>query len=179
MTDATEATLPDAAEPLGPPPKQVAAAFWVFLGIVAVRLILLPFTIVRQWSVNERVIESGRTKYGQAVAEQSAGLIHGASITGQLIVVALFALCLLAAFRLRRGAAWARVVATILGAVSVVTAALDWRSPIALTLGVAGIAGIVLLWVRPSNAWFRAARETRRAEAQRRADAEASVNGAS
>jgi hypothetical protein len=171
MTDATEARLPEHVEPPTLRPAQVSAAFWVFLSLIAVRLVLLPFTAIHQWSITDNTLAASRAKYGAPIAAQTAGILHGVTITSDVIVVALYGLCLLAALRLRRGVAWARIVLTVLGAVSITTAAFGWSSPIGVAMGAAGIAGIVLLWLRPSNAWFRATIAARRAEAQSRAEA--------
>ncbi|WP_285117228.1 hypothetical protein [Leifsonia sp. fls2-241-R2A-40a] len=170
MTDMMGTTaVTEGSATLGPRPMQVTVAFWVFLGLVAIRLVLLPATAIQQWSVTDRVIAHTSAKDGARVSDAAAGTLHAITIFGDLIVVALFGLCLLAAFRIRRGAGWARVVLTVLGAVSFVIAAFGWRSPLALALAAAGAAGTVLLWSAPTNRWFRAARAIRLAEAQRRA----------
>ena len=171
MTDmmGTTAVTEDPAS-LGPRPVQVTVAFWVFLGLIAVRLVLLPFTAIQQWSTADRVIAHTSAKDGARVSDAAAGTLHGISIFSDLIVLSLFGLCLLAAFRTRRGAGWARIVLTVLGAVSITIAALGWSSLLAAALGAAGAAGVVLLWLAPTNRWFRAARAIRLADARRRAE---------
>lgn len=147
MSDSMEPPTTERVDLLGRWPAQIQAAFWVFLAIIAVRLIILPFVIVHQWSLGET------------------------GIVADVVVVALYALCVLAAVRLRRGAGWARIVLTVLGAVSIVTAAFALLSATGLAIGAAGIAGIVLLWLPASNAWFRAGKASMLAEARDRAAA--------
>ena len=176
MSDAME---PPPAEPAELPrrwPAQVRVAFWVFLALIAARLVIVPFTFVRQWSLADGTLAADRAKYGAAAAGSGDAALHGATITGDVFVVALYALCVLAAFRLKRGASWARIVLTVLGVVSIATAAFALRSPTGIAIGVAGIAGTILLWLRPSNAWFREGSAARRAEARRRAEVTAAAN---
>lgn len=179
MADATSSAAPteDPASP-GPRPVHVAIAFWVFLALVAVKLVLLPFTAIQQWSITDRDIANTTAKDGASVGDAVAGTLHGSNVFSDLLVFALLGLCLLAVFRIRRGAGWARIVLTVLGAVSIATAALAWSSLLALALGAAGAVGTVLLWLPRANAWFRAARAIRLAEAQRRAQSRGTVGSA-
>ncbi|MFP3467172.1 hypothetical protein [Leifsonia sp. SIMBA_070] len=170
MTDMMGATaVTEGPSSLGPRPVQVTVAFWVFLGLVAIRLVLLPSTTIRQWSIADRVIAHTSAKDGARVSDAAAGTLHAINIFSDLIVLALFGLCLLAAFRIRRGAGWARIVLTVLGAVSIAIAAFGWSSLLAVSLGAAGTVGVVLLWLAPTNRWFRVARAIRLTGARRRA----------
>ncbi len=179
MTETTgaEALTEGPASP-GRRPFQVTAAFWVFFALVAVKLVLLPSSAIQQWSITTRVIAQTSAKDGARVSQTAAATLHGMNVFSDLVTLALFGLCLLAVFRLRRGAGWARVVLTVLAAVSIAIAAIGWSSLLALALGAAGAVGVVLLWLPSANAWFRAARAIRLADARQRAQSRTSIGAA-
>ena len=160
-----------ASEAAGKWPTQVRIAFWVFLAVIAFRVVLIPLTIVREWIQAEAILRVGGAKYSAQAVLTAQEMVHGAAIFADVLVVALYGLCVLAAFALRRGSGWARIVLTVLGALSILTAVLALGTPTGAALGLAGAAGIILLWLKPSNAWFRAGKAARLAEAHRRADA--------
>ncbi|MFE4468504.1 hypothetical protein ACFRFH_06770 [Leifsonia sp. NPDC056824] len=147
-------------------PVQVRIAFWVFIAVIAFRVALIPFTIVHQWALADALLHSETAKYGERAASDAQGMMHGTSIVADLMVVALYGLCVLAAFALRRGSGWARIILTVLGALSILTAILALGTPKGVAEGLAGAAGIVLLWLKPSNAWFRAGKAARLAAAR-------------
>ena len=158
-------------------PVQVRTAFWLFLAVIAIRVVLLPFTIMRAWARTDAVLHADAAKYSAQVVSDSQGFVHGSAIAGALMIIAFYGVCVLAAFALKRGSGWARIMLTVLGALAILTAILALGSPTGGIEGLAGATGIVLLWLRPSNAWFRPGKEARLAAARRRAEARMAEGG--
>jgi hypothetical protein len=157
-----------------PRPKTVTAAFVVFLVVIVGHAAFLPEAVIQQWTRADSEVPGSRARYGAQIADSTLGLMHGATVFSTILVLAVYALLVLAAVRMRRGGGAARVVLTVLGALVVAGTLLGSTLLLAAALGLLGSAGIALLWVTPSSAWFRAIKAQRR----RTADASSPVAAA-
>jgi hypothetical protein len=156
---ASGSTPPSAGSPAGPPPTLVRIAFWLFIGAAAVRLITLVFTIA--------TISTARVALAHQAALQGRNLtpseLNAALAVG--IVVALFVgLVLIAAqvvfaIFVLRGANWARWVVTVLAAISLFSILSTFGLGALLTA--ASVVAAVLIWLTPSNNWFRAVKASK------------------
>ena len=121
----------------GARPGTVETAFWLYLIAPVIGLILSLLSIGRVTS-----------------SAAASNLPHGAVIAGVVIGIVINVIYLIAVIVIdtffRRGANWARIVLTVLAALSVFGI---------LGLGaitfVIGLVAIILSWLPASNAWFR------------------------
>ena len=172
MGDASEApseTPAEAASPgvigVVPRPKTVTAAFVVFVVVIVGHAAFLPEAVIQQWTRADSEVPGSGARYGAQIADSTLGVMHGATVFSTILVLAVYALLVLAAVRMRRGGGAARVVLTVLGALVVAGTLLGSTLLLAAALGLLGSAGIALLWVTPSSAWFRAMKAERRRSA--------------
>lgn len=130
MTATTTATRPGTVE----------TAFWLYLAAPVIGLIL-------------SLVSIGRVTSSAAAAHlPQAAVVAGVVIGIVINVIYLVAVIVIDTF-FRRGANWARIVLTVLAALSVFGI---------LGLGaitfVIGLVAIILSWLPASNAWFRSLR---------------------
>lgn len=153
------AHMPEAARP--PLPREVNLAFWL---IIAAGVLNFISTLLGSGSAGP----AGAAGIGIGIA-----LIVGILTTGIYVLLAVF---------IRKGHNWARITATVLAGISVLLLLMSWftlaalqsnpevqaqlgdqslqPSGFAITLNILvvllGVAGVVLCWLKPSNAYFRA-----------------------
>ena len=122
-------------------PGTVDGAFWLYLVAPIVGLIL-------------GLVNLGTNLPAASATAASAGVGNGAVVAAVVIGLVIVAFIVSDVF-FRRGANWARIVLTVLGALSI--------------LGVIGLGAIpfvlyaiaiVLSWLPASNAWFRSVKGT-------------------
>jgi len=126
----------------GTRPGTVETAFWLYLAAPVIGLILAFVNI-------------GRVTSSTAAANLPQGAVIAGVVIGIVVnVIYLVAVIVIDMF-FRRGANWARIVLTVLAALSVFGI---------LGLGaitfVIGLVAIILSWLPASNAWFRSVRGT-------------------
>jgi hypothetical protein len=85
------------------------------------------------------------------LATAAIGVAIGLSIITLIFWAIVFVLF---AFFMRRGANWARIVLTILTVVSLLNILPGF--PFGLIQVIASIVAVILIWLRPSSAWFAA-----------------------
>lgn len=139
MTDPTTRTTTTTT---GARPGTVETAFWLYLAAPVVGLVLSLLSI-------------GRVTSSAAASNLPQGAVMAGVAIGIVInVIYLVAVIVIDTF-FRRGANWARIVLTVLAALSVFGI---------LGLGaitfVIGLVAIILSWLPASNAWFRSVRGT-------------------
>ena len=97
---------------------------------------------------------SGTDLHGQS-AEQVVNAVIAFAIGWSIVTLIFWAIVfVLFAFFMRRGANWARIVLTVLTALSLLNIIPGF--PFGLLQVLAAIVGVVLMWLRPSTAWFAA-----------------------
>jgi hypothetical protein len=129
----------------GARPRTVDAAFWLYLVSPIIGLVLSFVSI-------------SATTSSAAAANLPQGAVMAGVVLGIVInVLYLVAVIVIDTF-FRRGANWARIVLTVLAALSVF-GVLSLHGLGTITFLVA-LAAIVLSWVPASNAWFRSVRGT-------------------
>ena len=136
MTDPTTRTT------TGARPGTVETAFWLYLAAPVIGLILSLLSIGRVTSS----AAASNLPQGAVMAGVAIGIVINVIYLVAVIVIDIF---------FRRGANWARIVLTVLAALSVFGI---------LGLGaitfVIGLVAIILSWLPASNAWFRSVRGT-------------------
>lgn len=153
------AHMPEPARP--PLPREVNLAFWL---IIAAGVLNFISTLLGSGSAGP----AGTASIGVGIA-----LLVGILTTGIYVLLAVF---------IRKGHNWARITATVLAGISLLLLLMSWLtltalqsnpevqaqlggqslqpSGFAITLNILvvllGVAGVVLCWLKPSNAYFRA-----------------------
>ncbi|MGH1524893.1 hypothetical protein ACRAWC_13000 [Leifsonia sp. L25] len=139
-------------------PTTVNTAFWLYIASAVLSVIGGIVTIATASSGRAEIIRqlqsSGTNLHGQNIdtlATAAIGVAIGLSIVTLIFWAVVFVLF---AFFMRRGANWARIVLTVLTAVSL----LNFRPgfPFGLIQVIASIVAVILIWLRPSSAWFAA-----------------------
>ncbi|MFJ7751410.1 hypothetical protein ACIQXM_15825 [Arthrobacter sp. NPDC097144] len=148
----------------GPAPREVMTGFWL---IVAAGILTFISTLVSTFSAADDPLAALTPEERQMFEENGVTdeLFRSTFVTAGIIlsVIALLVYILLAVL-IRKGKNWARIVATVFAAISAVgllatlVTGLAFSSPLNLlsTLGsLAGIAGVVMLYLMPSRPYFR------------------------
>ncbi|HEY0374752.1 MAG TPA: hypothetical protein VGC94_08140 [Amnibacterium sp.] len=127
-------------------PGTVEAAFWLFLVTPIIGLILGLVNLGGGISAANQVAARAGVGGGAVIAGIVIGLVIDIVLLAAFIVVDVF---------FRRGANWARIVLTVLGALSVF--GIIGLGAITFVLYVVAI---ILSWLPASSAWFRSVRGT-------------------
>ncbi|WP_299167218.1 hypothetical protein [uncultured Arthrobacter sp.] len=155
----SSASMPEAAKP--PMPREVNLAFWLIIAAGVLNFI-------------STLMGSGNTggPAGAAAIGVGIGIVVGILTTGVYVLLAVF---------IRKGHNWARITATVLAGISILLMIMSWVTlaalqgnaeiqaqldgqslepsgfSIALNVLVVllGVAGVVLCWLKPSNAYFK------------------------
>ncbi len=161
------ATRVRAAQPAGssaptPRPRTVTAGIGAFLVYTVLSLIssvigFVTFDTLVEQAAEDAGFEADLSGLEDAIAISS--LVFGLVIAGLYLVMAWFAW---------KGANWARIVLWVFGGIALLLGLLGLASSsgVLALLGVlqlaALVAGVVLLALKPSNAWYRAESQRRR-----------------
>ncbi|WP_284975542.1 hypothetical protein [Arthrobacter sp. efr-133-TYG-104] len=138
-------------------PQLVNVSFWMLLGCALLTLISLPLTIVMlNSSAGQSMVEQAIQAQGtQDPAVTVSNLINLAITFLVIISIIMIGLYTLVAFKIRRGKNWARILGTVLAALSLLGLAQLGLTTITILLG---IAAIVLLYLPSSAPYFRKAK---------------------
>ncbi|GAB3673213.1 hypothetical protein GCM10028814_00700 [Angustibacter aerolatus] len=146
------------AAPAGPPPAPLALAVKLMYAGAALSVLGIVAGVTGTGSVRDRLEEQGTLTSSAIDTAVSVTVVF--AIVGGLIGVALW--ILMAVFN-GRGAQWARIVATVLGGISVLSAVsllVQTVPPFTLVVGllqvVLAVVILVLLWRPASSAYYRA-----------------------
>ncbi|MEY9852389.1 putative membrane protein [Leifsonia sp. EB41] len=137
-------------------PTTVNTAFWLYIASAVLSVIGGIVTIASASSNRAAIIRQLQTQnlHGQNIdtlATAAIGVAIGLSIITLIFWAIVFVLF---AFFMRRGANWARIVLTILTVVSLLNILPGF--PFGLIQVIASIVAVILIWLRPSSAWFAA-----------------------
>ncbi|GAA4680914.1 hypothetical protein [Frondihabitans cladoniiphilus] len=137
------------------PPRFVNIAFYLFLLVALVKLVAIVVSIASFGTVaaqaRDRVsAQVAGTSLTQAQAET---IIRGSLVTGIVLSIVFLVLFVVFDLVMRRGANWARIVLLILTVLSL--SAVTGAYGLGALATVAGIVATVLMFLTPSNAYFR------------------------
>lgn len=124
-------------------PATVQIVFWLIIAALAVDTVVAILRLLRAVDVLDGTAApiSGRPENG-------AQLLTVAIVTFAMIALEIFVL-----FKMRGGRNWARIVITILEALSLLALFVD-TTIIGLIGPLVSVLIIILLWVKPSNTYF-------------------------
>ncbi|GGC81137.1 hypothetical protein GCM10011512_04880 [Tersicoccus solisilvae] len=137
-------------------PREVNIGSWL---IAAGGLLAMVYTILTAAALGsdagrrqfeEAFRQSGQNTQGFSV-DQLVGTAQTMLFAGGAIALVLYVLVVVF---VRRGKNWARILGTVLAALSLLFITAWFLGTLATLLG---IAGVVMLWLRPSAPWFRKA----------------------
>lgn len=135
-------------------PKQVNAAFWLYIACAVLSLVGMIIVLASMGSMTSRLQQSGQ------VSGSTASAAVGIGVTLNVIFGILFiAAYVLFAVFMRRGANWARIVLLIVTALSIF-GVLGGYGIGALQL-ILGVVATILIFIRPASEYFRSGRATR------------------
>lgn len=141
-------------------PRQVNIGFWLYIVAAALSVVGLIISAVtvgaRRTTLQHQVASAGHT---QLTSSDINTLITIGVVVGVVFAVIWVALFVLFAVFMRRGAGWARIVLTIVTALSLVNILGSYGAG-ALQVA-AAIVATVLIWLRPSSEYFAAVRASR------------------
>ncbi|WP_434315582.1 hypothetical protein [Leifsonia sp. P73] len=139
-------------------PTTVNTAFWLYIASAVLSVIGGIVTIATASGDRAQIIRqiqnSGTNLHGQNIdtlASAAVAVAIGSSIVTLIFWAIVFVLF---AFFMRRGANWARIVLTVLTVVSLLNIIPGF--PFGLIQVIASIVAVILIWLRPSSAWFAA-----------------------
>ena len=139
-------------------PTTVNTAFWLYIASALLSVISGIITISLVGGDHAAIVRqlqnSNADLHGQNIdtlANAAVGVAIGVSIVTLIFWAVTFVLF---AFLMRRGANWARIVLTVLTALSLVNIPNGFGT--AALQVVLSIVAVILIWLRPSNAWFAA-----------------------
>ncbi|MBF4994086.1 hypothetical protein ITX31_08175 [Arthrobacter gandavensis] len=145
-------------QPKGPAPREVVIGFWL---IISAGVLSLINNLVTSFRLPDVLTTSqiDALRDANVDVQDAGGFIVWFSVVMSIIGLGLY---VLVAWFILKGHNWARILGTVFAAFSAVgllvslpvyvTSVLGWLS---LLSSLAGIAGIVMLYLRPSNPYFR------------------------
>ncbi|MFF1830587.1 hypothetical protein [Paenarthrobacter sp. NPDC058040] len=135
-------------------PQLVNVSFWMILAAGVLTLVGIPLTIaLLNSSEGQEMIEQALQQQGSQGAGISVSSIVGVAVTSVVIISLIMAgLYALVAFKVRQGKNWARILGTVLAAISLLGLTQIGLGTITILLGVAAI---VLLYLPASAPYFR------------------------
>lgn len=147
-----------------PAPSTVNAAFWLYIAGAALGLVSIIVALV----IGLVRLQSGGFPDGLPTGTDVSPTVLSTALAVGLalgLVVGLVSIAAYVVFAvlMRRGANWARIVLTVLSAVALVSGLVGLLvlNLLNLLVSVLVVVAAVLLWQRPSNAWFARAEPPR------------------
>ncbi|WP_329046062.1 hypothetical protein OG738_30645 [Amycolatopsis sp. NBC_01488] len=142
-------------------PSTVEGAFWAFIASTVIGLVGGLLIFGNRGSITDALRNSNRQNGGGLTDAQIDQAVTIAMITAVVIAVVIAALYLLFAFKLRAGRNWARIVLTVLTALQLLSLLIGQSTIVGYVGVLAAIAGVVMSFLAPSNAYFAAAKGIR------------------
>ncbi|GAA4139002.1 hypothetical protein [Leifsonia shinshuensis] len=148
-------------EPVAAPtriPSTVNAAFWLYVASAVLSVIGGIVTIATAPGSKGAIIrqlQTSRANLNGQSLDQIANAAVSVAIGVSIVTLIFWAITfVLFAFFMRRGANWARIVLTVLTVLSLFNIIPGF--PFGLLQVLASIVAVILIWLRPSSAWFAA-----------------------
>lgn len=147
---------------VGEPPRTVNIAFWLYVVGAVLSVVSGIITIATIGSTRDAALEQIRNSpqaNGQSIQSLADAAI--AFAVGFTVVTLIFwaVVFVLFAFFMRRGANWARIVLTVLTALSLLNVLAGYG--VGFLQFAATVVALVLIWLRPSNEYFAAVRASK------------------
>lgn len=148
-----------AAVPVGPAPKQVNIAFWLYL--VGALLSLVSLVVAAATTAAAKTtIQNQLTAQGQHLSDSTVNALVAFSVGIAVVFGVVFIVAyVLFAFFMRRGANWARILLLILTVLSLFQ--ILSGSGIGAGRFVVGAIATILIFLRPANEYFRAVKASK------------------
>lgn len=144
------------------PPTPVNVAFWLFVASALLSVIGGIITLATIGGTRDSLLESLQNQ-GSVDASQAQQVVDaaiGLGITWAIVTLIFWAVVfVLFAFFMRRGANWARIVLTVLTALSLLNIIAGFG--LGALQVVASIVAVVLMWLRPSTEYFNAVKASK------------------
>ena len=143
-----------------PPPTPVNAAFWLYIASAAISLIALIVSVATIGPLTDD-LRRQLASQGQQVSDSAVSAAIGASIAISVVIGVLYiAAYVIFAVFMRRGANWARIVLLIVTALSLFGIVGGYG--LGAVRVVLGVIATVLIFLKPANDYFAAAKARRR-----------------
>jgi hypothetical protein len=144
------------------PPTPVNVAFWLFVASAVLSIIGGIITLATIGGTRQSLLDNLETQgsVDQSQAQQFVDAAIGLGITWAIVTLIFWAVVfVLFAFFMRRGANWARIVLTVLTALSLLNIIAGFG--LGALQVVASIVAVVLMWLRPSSEYFNAVKASK------------------
>jgi hypothetical protein len=141
------------------PPKTVNIAFWLYVVGAVLSVISGIITLATIGSQRDQALEAVRNSdqaNGQNAQSVVDAIIAGATVWAIITLIFWAVTFVLFAYFMRRGANWARIVLTVLTALSLLNVLAGYG--VGFLQFAATVVALVLIWLRPSNEYFAAVR---------------------
>lgn len=153
---------PAAPVALGEPPRTVNIAFWLYVVGAVLSVVSGIITIATIGSTRDAALEQIRNSpnaNGQNAQALVDGIIAAATIWAIVTLIFWAVVFVLFAYFMRRGANWARIVLTVLTALSLLNVLAGYG--VGFLQFAATVVALVLIWLRPSSEYFAAVRASK------------------
>lgn len=154
--------VPAAPVAVGEPPRTVNIAFWLYVVGAVLSVVSGIITIATIGSTRDAALEQIRNSpnaNGQNAQALVDGIITAATIWAIVTLIFWAVVFVLFAYFMRRGANWARIVLTVLTALSLLNVLAGYG--VGFLQFAATVVALVLIWLRPSSEYFAAVRATK------------------
>ena len=143
-------------------PKEVDTSFWLWIGSMVVSLLGAILTFSQFDDIRQQAIDDALRADPTLDPQFFESAFEIALVVGLVFGLLVVALELFFLFKMRAGRNWARIVLTVLGAVSVLTALFGLAQPqpaLSLVTSVLStllvIGAIVMMYIKGADRWFR------------------------
>lgn len=144
------------------PPRTVNIAFWLYVVGAVLSVVSGIITLATIGAQRDQALDAVRNS-DQANGQNAQSLVDGiiAAATVWAIITLIFwaVTFVLFAYFMRRGANWARIVLTVLTALSLLNILAGYG--VGFLQFAATVVAVVLMWLRPSNEYFAAVRASK------------------
>ncbi|MEN0084639.1 MAG: hypothetical protein AAGC66_07715, partial [Leifsonia sp.] len=153
---------PAAPVAVGEPPRTVNIAFWLYVVGAVLSVVSGIITIATIGGTRDAALEQIRNSpnaNGQNAQALVDGIITAATIWAIVTLIFWAVVFVLFAYFMRRGANWARIVLTVLTALSLLNVLAGYG--VGFLQFAATVVALVLIWLRPSSEYFAAVRASK------------------
>ncbi len=143
-------------------PKEVDNSFWLWIGSIVVSLLGAILTFSQFDGIRQQAIDEALRDNPTLDRQFFESTFDAILVVGLVFGLFLVALQLFFIFKMRAGRNWARIVLTVLGAISVLTGLFGLGQPqpaLSLVTSVLSmlliVGAIVMMYVKGADPWFR------------------------
>ena len=142
-------------------PTVVTVSFWLYVLSAVLSVANGIVTLSSMGAARQAALDQvqSRGTVDDQTAQTIVDSIIAFAVTWSIVTLIFWAIAfVLFAFFMRRGANWARIVLTVLTALSLFNVLIVWFGPLQV---LASIAALVLIWLRPATEWFAAVKASK------------------